>query len=175
MDFPITGIIGDRGSFKTCFMTSLAYAYYKEGRKIYTNYELFEIPHEKITIAEMKQLPNYLRNSLVIIDEIHIWADAYEFMGKSAKALATFGTQLRKRKVDFFFTTQIFTQVPKRLRDQTNYLILMKKTKDEGIARAVVMDRFARNRVVNAFLFDGRPFYEKYDTDEVITVEDEED
>lgn len=176
MQYPITAILGDRGAGKTCLMTFLAYAYYKEGKTIFTNYELYEIPHKRITLVEMKQLPDYLRNSVVLIDELHIWADAYEFMGKSAKALAKFGTQLRKRKVDFFYTTQIFTQVPKRLRDQTNYHIIMRNTKTIGVFKAIVIDRFnASQKVVNSFEFDGKPFFNKYDTDEVIDVEDEEE
>ena len=173
MQYPITAILGDRGAGKTCFMTALAAAYHKEGKKIFTNYHLFDIPYQKITLKEMVELPEWLNNSVVLIDEIHVWADAYDFMGKPARALATFATQLRKRKVNWYYTTQVFTQAPLRVRRQTNYFMVMQNTKGKGIFKCQVIDRF-NNDIINEFNFDGKPFYDKYDTDEVITVEKED-
>lgn len=175
MLYPITAIIGDRGAGKTCIMTALAEAYHKEGKRIFTNYHLFHIPYTKITLEEMIKLPDHLNNSVVLIDEIHVWADAYDFMGKPARALATFATQLRKRKVNFYYTTQIFTQAPLRLRRQTNYFMAMQNTAKQGQFKTQIIDRFNSNTIVNEFYFDGRPFYDKYDTDEVIVVDEKDE
>lgn len=173
MQYPINAIIGDRGAGKTCFMTALAEAYYNEGKSIFTNYKLFNIPHKRITLQEMLTLPDYLNNSVVLIDEIHIWADAYDFLGKPARALASFATQLRKRQVTWYYTTQVFTQVPKRIRQQTNYFIMAQAMKKKGIFEIQILEK-STYHLINKLKFDGTPYFDKYDTNEVITIGEEE-
>lgn len=172
--YPITAIIGDRGSGKTCFMTFLATKYHAEGKKIFTNYTLYNIPHTKITLQQMSELPDELTDAVVLMDELHMGADSYDFMKSSSKAFYTFATQLRKRKVSWYYTTQIFTQVAKRIRMQTDYLITMENTKKETIFKANVYDRKEGIEVLNQFTFDGSDYFNKYDTDEVIQFGKEE-
>jgi hypothetical protein len=171
--YPIAAIIGDRGSGKTCFMTFLAVKYHKEGRKIFTNYTLHNIPHTKITLKQMSELPDELTNAVILMDELHMGVDSYDFMKSSSKAFYTFATQLRKRKVAWYYTTQIFTQVAKRIRNQTDYLITMENTKKEHIFKANVYDRKNFNDLINHFTFDGSDYFDEYDTDEVIQFGDE--
>jgi len=169
--YPITAIIGNRGSGKTCFMTFLATKYHKEGKKIYSNYHLKNIPYKSMTLKEMAELPDELMNAVVLMDELHVGADSYDFMKSSSKAFYTFATQLRKRKVSWYYTTQIFTQVAKRIRMQTDYLITMENTKKEHLFKAHIYDRRKVENIndpINQFTFDGSDYFSEYDTDEVI-------
>jgi len=174
MQYPINAIIGDRGAGKTCFMTALAEAYHNEGKSIFTNYQLFNIPHKRITLQEMLTLPDYLNNSVVLIDEIHIWADAYDFLGKPARALASFATQLRKRQVTWYYTTQVFTQVPKRIRQQTNYFIMAQAMKKKAMFEIQIIEKTSYT-LINKLKFNGAPYFDKYDTNEVISGDYEEE
>lgn len=171
--YPISAIIGDRGSGKTCFMTFLAVKYHNEGKKIFTNFTLYNIPHTKITLKQMSELPDELTNAVVLMDELHMGADSYDFMKSSSKAFYTFATQLRKRKVSWYYTTQIFTQVAKRIRNQTDYLITMENTKKETIFKASIYDRKNFTELIREFTFDGTDYFKEYDTDEVILFGDE--
>jgi hypothetical protein len=92
-------------------------------------------------------------------------------MKSSSKAFYMFATQLRKRKVNWYYTTQIFTQVAKRIRMQTDYLITLENTKKETLYKATVYDRrkeYDLNEPIQQFLFDGSQYFKEYDTDEVI-------
>jgi len=149
--YPITAVIGNRGSGKTCFLTFLAVQYHKEGKKIFTNFELKGIPHEKMNLGIMATLPDKLSNAVVLMDELHMGADSYDFMKKSSRAFNTFATQLRKRKVNWYFTTQIFTQVARRIRLQTDFMITMENTKKKISLNApfmIVEVQNQRNRLI---------------------------
>ena len=176
VNYPITAIIGNRGSGKTCFMTFLATQYHKEGRKIYSNYHLKNIPYKSMTLKEMSELPDELTNAVVLMDELHVGADSYDFMKSSSKAFYMFATQLRKRKVNWYYTTQIFTQVAKRIRMQTDYLITMENTKKENLFKTTVYDRRKETDMaepIQSFYFDGSDYFKEYDTDEVILFGEE--
>lgn len=174
--YPITAIVGNRGSGKTCFMTFLALKYHAEGKAIYSNYHLHNIPYKPMTLKEMAELPEELTNAVVLMDELHVGADSYDFMKSSSKAFYMFATQLRKRKVNWYYTTQIFTQVAKRIRMQTDYLITMENTKKEHLFNVHIYDRRKVENVndpINRFTFDGTAYFSEYDTDEVILFGDD--
>jgi hypothetical protein len=158
-------------------MTFLATQYHKEGRKIYSNYHLKNIPYKSMTLKEMSELPDELTNAVILMDELHVGADSYDFMKSSSKAFYMFATQLRKRKVNWYYTTQIFTQVAKRIRMQTDYLITMENTTKENLFKTTVYDRrkeYDLNEPIQQFLFDGIDYFKEYDTDEVILFGEED-
>lgn len=130
-----------------------------------------------MTLKEMAELPEELTNAVVLMDELHVGADSYDFMKSSSKAFYMFATQLRKRKVNWYYTTQIFTQVAKRIRMQTDYLITMENTKKEHLFKVNIYDRRKVENVndpINHFTFDGTDYFEEYNTDEVILFGEED-
>lgn len=131
-----------------------------------------------MTLKEMAELPDELTNAVVLMDELHVGADSYDFMKSSSKAFYMFATQLRKRKVNWYYTTQIFTQVAKRIRMQTDYLITMENTRKEHLFNVHVYDRRKVENIndpINQFKFDGSDYFSEYDTDEVILFDDGSD
>ena len=177
MKYPIFCVLGDRGAGKTCLMTRMAYHYSKiDGLKIYSNFHLKDIPYTPISFAQLAQLPDYLYNAIVLLDEIQIGADAYEIFKRSNKAITKFATQLRKRKITLYYSTQVFTMATKRLRQQTNYIIECNTTEHNGIFNIKTFDKNLppKQQFINEFIFDGRPYFNMYDTDEVIDFGDEE-
>jgi len=171
MKQPIICILGDRGDGKTLVMTALGYLYNKADKmKIYANYHLIGIPYSYTTFDELASFPEDMKNAIVLMDEAHIGADAYEVFKTSVKNITTFTTQLRKRNITLLWSTQRFNQVAKRLRQLTNYILEVSKTNIEGVINCRVFDRAQPeyDQFINEFIIDGRQFYKMYDTNEII-------
>lgn len=179
VEFPITAILGNRGAGKTCFMTFLAHEYHQKGKRIFANYHLVDIPYTYMSFKKMATLPEELNDALVLTDEMHMGADSYDFMKAGSRAFATFATQLRKRRVYWYYTTQIMTQVAKRVRTQTDYIIAMNNTKKKGVFEVSVYDRHDYDELFgtpkNTFKFNGEPYFKFYDTNEVVLFDPDED
>lgn len=176
MKYPITAILGQRGSGKTLFMTYLAHQYHAEGKKIFSNFQLKKIPYTPITFSELAKLPEWLYDGVVFLDEIHIGADSYEVFKKSNKMITTFATQLRKRRITLFYSTQVFKMATKRLRDQTNFLMTCDHTQPPGFVKIEVYEYIAyhSHEYIKTITHNLTPFFDAYDTDEVITYSETE-
>jgi GTPase SAR1 family protein len=176
MKYPITAVLGQRGSGKTLFMTYLAHQYHAEGKKIFSNFQLKKIPYTPITFAELAKLPEWLYDGVVFLDEIHIGADSYEVFKKSNKMITTFATQLRKRRITLFYSTQVFKMATKRLRDQTNFLMTCDHTQPPGFVKIEVYEYIAyhAHNYIKTITHNLTQFFDAYDTDEVITYSETE-
>lgn len=168
-EYRIIGIVGRRGAGKTLYAVKLAYDYHLLGKTIYSNIHL-AFPYKTITPDMLLKLPTEMNNSVIIIDEVQAWADAYDFLSRHSRALANLAQQLRKRKIHLIFTTQFFRQAVKRLRDQTDYIITMEKYFTSGTAITTVYDATALEGedLVVKFVFNGRAYFGMYDTNEVV-------
>lgn len=168
----IVAILGRRGAGKTLLGVHYCKAYQLMGRVIYSNIWL-DFPHEKLYLKDIEELPDKLNNSIVFIDEIQMWADAYNFLSKGSRAIATIATQLRKRNITFIFTTQFLKQSVVRLRDQVDYTLLLSKYKVDGVANVEVLDATAPagEDFIGEFIFDGRRYFNMYNTNEVVLPE----
>lgn len=177
IESPIVAVVGNKGAGKTLFLTYLAeFAHYKQKRTVYSNFKLHNIPYKEFDYQMLLDLPEEMNNGLLLMDEAHMGADAYEFLGKSSKAITTLATQLRKRNLDLYMSTQRFTFITKRLRDLTDYIFALEVAKDvnnniiRGVANVEIYDRNDRfnDKPINKFIFDGRKYFGHYDTDQVI-------
>lgn len=175
----VFGLVGTRGSGKTNLATAIAKEFSDSGFSIWSNYHLIDIPFKKLTKEIMLTLPPELTNAVILIDEIHVWADAYRFWSKTSNALTMLITQLRKRKIIFIYTTQYEEQIAKRIRKGTDYLITcfqMNRNLEfahlpEGYLNLYVLDVQDPYATPVKIAFDGRDYFKYYDTDEVITDE----
>ena len=127
----IIGIIGNSGSGKTLFMVKEAFEQYKRGKQIYSN---FKLKFPKINgCFQPKLVPedffqNFsqynLKNVCMFLDEIYVYIDSRNSMGKINKIMSYFFNQTRKTGVDLYYSTQFFSQVDKRLRFNTEMFVL---------------------------------------------------
>lgn len=138
--------IGKQGSGKTLFTTKLAIDN-KEGRRIFSNYTLYGVEFQKITLGNedeerrgsidiLKALdddPHYFDNSIMLLDEIHVYLDSLDFMRKNNRRLHTFFSQLRKRNILLLGTTQYIMNVDIRIRRQCMNVFEMKKLTDNEL------------------------------------------
>jgi hypothetical protein len=171
---PIILILADRGEGKTLLATGLAYMYHTvDHLSIVTNYTLYNIPYRKMGFKTLLKHMDTLSDCLLILDEVHTMSDAYEFFTKSVKKLTTFVTQLRKRHITLIIITQRNNFIAKRLRQMVNYVMECSRTDVVGVVDVKVFDLSLpqSQSFVKEFVFDGRQFFDYYDTNEVITSE----
>lgn len=192
----VIGILGDRGAFKTCKLVSALYEDWQNGEKITANFHL-KFPFQYRTFEQvreeldrMEREPDYVptfAGNKVAFDELSTGADSYEFMLTGNKKITKFVSQLRKIDCMMYYTDQRFDKVVKRIRDQTDAFFLMRDL-DKGKMRHPngkpahrhrdVCDGLAEYLIVDSWLepigkgkarkFDGKPWYQYYNTDEFI-------
>jgi hypothetical protein len=172
--------IGRQGSGKTAFITKLLVDNYNSSRKVYSNYSLFGIDYQKITFDNKKnknsidilkvisENPDYFNNSIMLLDEIHIYFDSRDFMRQNNRIIQNFFSQLRKRNILLLATTQYILHLDVRIRRQALAVFQMANLKD-GIFRVDVHEidgyhtSFIRTELVNL-----NDYFRYYDTNELI-------
>ena len=175
MEYPIFCVVGDRGEGKTLTATALAYLYHTiDHQQVISNYTIKNMDATKITFKELYGLWQNLKDCVIVLDEVHIGADAYNFFNKNVRDLTEFITQLRKRHITLIMTTQRVQTLAKRLRDMIDYTLQCTKLNDSLIGIQVFNMRVPDDEsFVKEFAIDGTQFYNWYDTDEIITLEKE--
>jgi hypothetical protein len=176
MSGKIVGILGQRGGGKTLLMTHLAYMDYEINKSlIVSNYHL-NFDYKYMTLSELAELPDWLKDATVCLDEIQVGADSRSVFAKGNKSISTLATQLRKRNITLYYTTQLLGQVDKRLREQTDYIIITKpldKNKP-GWFRLEIYDK-RTDFILGEKFFWGKETFQLYNTNEVILYEGEKD
>ncbi len=172
--------IGRQGSGKTAFITKLLVDNYSSDKKVYSNYSLFEIDYEKITFDNKRNKnaidilqvisdnPNYFNNSIMLLDEIHLYFDSRDFMKTNNRIIQNFFSQLRKRNILLLATTQYILHLDIRIRRQALAVFQMTNLRD-GIFQVDVHEidgyftRFIKSELVNL-----NDYFKYYDTNELI-------
>ena len=172
--------IGRQGSGKTAFITKLLVDNYTKDKKVFSNYSLFEINYQKITFDNKKNKnsldilkiisdnPNYFNDSIMLLDEIHLYFDSRDFMKLNNRIIQNFFSQLRKRNILLLATTQYIMHLDIRIRRQALAVFQMTNLRD-GIFRVDVHEidgyftRFLRSELVNL-----NDYFKYYDTNELI-------
>ena len=173
----IVGFIGDMGSGKTLSMVRLAYSLHLKGYTIYSNFKLF-FPFEYFTLQDIlsyAENSQNFTNTVFLIDEAHIFMDSRRSASARNLALSYFILQTRKQNVWLFFTTQYYHQVEKRLRASTNAFVecsFKSFTNNYSQQSNVCLNMWnivKSNKItVKKFVFNANPFFQLYDTNEVI-------
>lgn len=171
--------IGEMGGGKTLSAVRQCYAYYRKGFTIYSNIKL-AFPYKEFSLKaflKMKEDKFSMRNSVIFIDEIHIWADSRNSQKKRNKVMGYLINQTRKRSVRVLGTTQSFDLVEKRIRNRTNLLTYCRKGRKDG--KPIIIQELAklhsRDLKIRKSWFFASPYYRLYDTDEIVDIPDDEE
>jgi hypothetical protein len=171
IEFMLIGITGPIGSGKTLFMTRCIY---KEKMRrpevnVATNYKLNGIDFKFINASDLFDIKQQLKDTILGIDEFHIFLDSRSFMKPSNQQLTHFILQTRHLGVNLYFTTQDISQVDLRLRRQLDFLAYCSPTPYENYFKVKIVDyRDVLNIHTNDFVYDGSPYYDLFDTTEII-------
>ena len=179
--------MGRQGSGKTIFLTKKAIELYKKGIKIYANFHLNNIPYEKINYNDIVECK--YSNCAVLIDEIHLLLPSREWYRPHCKKICdSFLSQVRKQEVELYGTTQLLRKVDVRLREEADfYYECTRYILKDGEHMPVGFADFKIPKTVPTFIsveiydlysgqvanfdFHANPYYEHYDTRQIIKIE----
>ena len=120
-------------------------------------------------LATLDENPNFFNDSIMLLDECHLYLDSLDFMRKNNRKLQTFFSQLRKRHILLLGTAQSLWNVDIRCRRQCLNVIQMEHSK--GSLFLAETDKLSKDgnwaEFVSKYAFDLKPYYNKFDTDEV--------
>jgi hypothetical protein len=170
----LIGITGSLGSGKTLYMTRCLYKekLKREDCRLITNYKLNEVPFEYIDASELFEMKEKLKNTIIGIDEFHIFLDSRSSLTKKSKLLTYFILQSRHLGVHLYFTTQDIGQVDIRLRRMLDLLVYCRKTYVDDYFKIRLIDyRDTMDIKQNEFIFHGQPYYDLYDTTEIVDIQ----
>jgi len=168
------GIIGDRGSGKTNLLTAILHDQYANGKTIISNFHL-SFPYTLMGFSDLIKLGPEIHRATIGMDELGRGADSYDFFLHDVRRITTLISEIRKRECIVWYTVQRWNLIAKRLRDQTDGFILCvdadqghppEKGRCQGLFNLTFIN--SDFHVVRRARFDGRPFWDMYDTEEII-------
>jgi hypothetical protein len=190
--------LGLQNSGKTLSLSYFAYLYFKNGYKIYSNYNL-KFPHEKLSkslINEYTKSRKQFKKSVFCIDEIYLFFDSRNFGQKGNKIFSYFVTQSSKNDVHIFGTAQFFNTVDKRIRNNTTFKCFCDRynkinknykpiqsnirflnkdinlfIKNSFVIRTI--SGFNEKMIIKNYYIDAKPIYRLFDTTELINISDD--
>lgn len=177
--------IGKQGSGKTLLITKHATENYMEdGRPIFSNYTLKKLPFTPIELLDrnrgdgverqnildlLDEDPNAFNDSIILLDEIHIYFDSLDFNRKESRRMQIFFSQLRKRNILLLATTQYIMNLDVRIRRQCKNVFEMEHIyRDLFEVTTHEIDGYFTNEL-SRFRVVLAEYYDSYDTNEVIT------
>lgn len=176
-------ITGGLGSGKTCMLTRYGKIAFSEGKNMYSNYHLVNMPYKKLDIVDMFFNEPDLKDVMILGDEIYTFMDCRMSGAKRNRLQSYFIAQTRKRNVDLYGTAQFSQFTDLRLTAFLDVWIKMeniwimkdgKKTKHPYFFLATFHDYRDENDIkIFTRRFDGRTHFNDYDTNERIYPHDD--
>jgi|ERR1041385_2249948 hypothetical protein len=169
----IIGFIGEpdndskMGTGKTLLMTIRVKKHADRGERIIANYGL-QFKHEKANskvLMELVESNSNLQACVLALTEVHVLLESRRSSSQRNITLSYLILQTRKRGVYLYYDSQSIHQVEKRLRDNTDYFVFCKKIAPNYFRYRVFSNS---GRRIAAFVMDGRPYYQLYDTRETV-------
>jgi len=161
----LIAIIGDLGSGKTLTLTFFALMYYVSNRTVYANYHL-AFPH--VYVSDINML-NEIRYGGFFGDELWLWIDSRASSSARNRFVSMILAKSRKRKLDIFYTTQIFRQIDLRIRRLTDIIIIPNFDRTTNVCKVEVFNKAGER--IKRFSYRGDLLFNLYDTEEEITQE----
>lgn len=177
--------VGEQGSGKTAFITKLAVDNLKDrDYRLFSNYTFFNINYVRITLGNQKEKEkgaidilekldedkNFFNNSIMCLDEIHIYLDAYDYFKKNNRRMQTFFSQLRKRNILLLATSQNIMNVDIRVRRQTRNFFEMEQITNSvfEVTTYKMLDGYYYPSMISKYRVDLSDYFKYYDTNEII-------
>lgn len=173
----IEGIVGatNLGSGKTLYLIRNLVEDYRKGKKIYCNININNIEYEQLFLEDFLDdtKTDKFKNATVGIDEITLFMDCRHSMQNTF--MSYMFLQSRKRKLNFYLTTQDFTMLDSRLLPYVAIHVTTECIFDghnnplKNYRMVTVTDLRNRLKVTNnRFVMNIKQWFKYYDTDEIV-------
>jgi hypothetical protein len=171
------GYIGQIGSGKTLSMIRDVVRRYEreKGRfQIYSNIHLKGLKYTFLKLEDLmlwaQEEHDFKGETLMIVDEFHIWMDSRSSMMRKSRIVSYFLLQTRKVGVDLYWTTQFPDQVDKRVRNLSDISIECYHKPRSQWFHNIIIRRLLRGYSTTVRHFKGEPYFKFYDTREVVKL-----
>lgn len=173
---PIFGVTGLPGSGKTAFVTRVMFRLRKSARgrsrRVYVNYPLYLPYGEPVRFVENWTDVFPLEGCDVVLDEMHLLLGSRNWQ-RHGDEIAGWVSQLRKRKVNLWYTTQDITSVDKFVRERTEIMYQMQSFVKLGVFtfwsfNGCKLDR--AHRISPGWFVMNKEIFDCYDTGFVVSV-----
>ena len=169
INYPSIAIVGDFGGGKTLLLTFFGLIYHsQENMNIFANYDLYGVDFRKITFEEVSKMPLWLKDGVLLLDEVQVGADSYNFFAQDVKQITQFITQIRKRNIILIVTSQRLNFIAKRIRQLINFYIEVKAMNKRGLIQVKTFDVAEGLKLNNERYLNLKSIYKFYNTSEVI-------
>ena len=177
----ITGLKGDG---KSTLSTMFAYNAYKGGRPVYSNYGL-KFPYTELRINAVKEELEQLQDAMFVVDEAYQYIDSRNAMSKGNRGISYLVLQTRKKGIDLILNLLQKGLGDLRIRENSDYVYDCEAMKvvDNRLVRCSIEDienqrvsvisvyrADVRMRRLSRFVFDPRPYFNMFDTRELIDI-----
>lgn len=156
----LISIIGEIGSGKTLLLTIIGS---KSNREIYSNYVLNLPLYKELRIINLLSLKD---NIEVFIDEAYTWLESRTSSNTLNRYLSYIVFQSRKRTINIYTTSQMFSSVDVRFREQSNIIVKCKRINDDF--EYVFYKNNKRVKKYFLSLKKAEKYFKLYDTKEIV-------
>lgn len=182
--------LGKQGSGKTAFIIKhlVDEKINNPNRKIFSNATLYNYDYTPITFDKpnqpkkirdnidiidildvLQEDTEYFNDSIMIIDEIHVYFDSRDFMRKNIRKIQAFFSQLRKRNIFLLATTQYILNLDIRIRRQALAVFEMQKIEGSLFQADFHSIDGYYTEFIRSDLYDLKDYFKYYNTNEIIT------
>lgn len=131
---------GKKGSGKTLTMVKDGYNYYKDGWLVLRNFNAkFGVKVSNDLLRKLSR-DSPIRNCVIMIDELQILYDARRSSSKTNVNVSNFIQQIRKRNIILLGTTQYTATVEKRIRENSDVVVLPNYIKSLKVCEVIYAD-----------------------------------
>jgi len=163
----LINVVGDLGSGKTLFLC--IYSFLSKKKQIYAN---FRIENKKVKPFTIELLfRKDLKDCDILLDEGYIYLESRTSLKKSNLIFSYLLFQSRKRNINILTTSQLLNSIDLRFRNLADFIIRAHNKRDYF---KYEIYKTSGKKVNTIFLpyHKARPFFNKYDTLEVVSPSD---
>jgi len=173
----LIGIVGELGMGKTLTATYLTWRnYYYKKRRVFSNINLYGIPFTKIdSIQDFEKM----KKGVFLGDELWLWIDSRCSQSVKNRVTSTILLKSRKRGLTIIYTAQAFSQIDRRVRTITDFLVYPLLNRDNTICKAVIFrgSNPTPQSIIRTLYFRTEPIFKMYNSNEEVEplkLEDDE-
>jgi hypothetical protein len=172
----VVAVCGWRGAGKTTVLTLFGYLEHlsKTRKNIFSNYKL-KFGGEWLKGSDMIDLTDKLNDSVVLIDELHEYADSRNSGTLQNKRVSDFFLQSRHTRSNVYYSTQFLDQIDKRIRRITDINIVCENCfidsdhdGDDDVFKINMIDRRRPDMGSITKVFYAKPIFDLFDSTERI-------